>query len=229
MIDFDKLFDLEYDSTGLSRPAIPQSAYKPIKRCPNCQSVYLTDTACEACGRSLLYHPIGEPFSAKSLYGFKERYCTGLSEIVKYFPFFENKVSPKAFTYSRQLLKRFDDLILAFGTVGAISNENRRFYYIEILELIDELLRYGIDPFIIQQKIENRFSESGNLLSQKLLEYLLESKMENTLSRPWTVQIMDERLMGVRIEFWLKAIVITTTVVTMAVSYYEIINWQFGK
>ena len=229
MIDIDELFNFDFDNSAVAGPLIPQSAYKPIKRCPNCQSVYLTDTSCEACGRSLLYHPIGDPFSSKSLYGFKERYYSSLPLIVKLFPFFENKVGPNSLTYSRHLLKRFDDLLLAFGTANAISNNNRRFYYVEMLELIDELLRYGANPAILQQKVENQMLENGSLLSQKILEYLHESKLENKLTKPWNVQIFDELLMGVRIEFWLKTILITATIVTVAVSYYEIISLQFGK
>lgn len=229
MIDNYEMFDLEVDSTAVSRPAIPESAYKPIKRCPSCQSVYLTDTSCEACGRSLLYHPIGDPFSAKSLYGFKERYYASFSPIVKLFPFFENKTGALALTYSRHLLKRFDNLLAAFGALGALSNEDRRFYYVEMLELMDELLRYGVDPIVLQQKVEDRIMETGPLLSQKILEYLQESKLDNRPTRPWSTQILDERLMGLRIDYWLKTILITTTVVTLAVTYYEIISSQVGK
>ena len=229
MIDIDELFDLEFVGRVGARPGIPQSAYKPIKRCPNCQSVYLTDTSCEACGRSLLYHPIGEPFSSKSLYGFKERYYSSFSQFVKFFPFFENKVGPKALSYSRHLLKRFDDLLAAFGTANAISNNNRRFYYVEMLEIIDELLRYGVNPVVLQQKVENQILENGSLLSQKIIEYLHESKLENKLTKPWNVQILDEQLMGVRIEFWLRIILITATVLAVSVNYYEIVSLQFGK
>lgn len=223
------MFDLEVDDSAVSRPAIPASAYKPIKRCPSCQSVYLTDTNCEACGRSLMYHPIGEPFSAKSLYGFKERYYASFNPIIKYFPFFENKVGAEAKTYSRQLLKRFDDLLAAFGTPGAIKNEERRFFYVEMLELMDELLRYGIGPVMLQQKVEGRIMETGPLLSQKILEYLSESKVENKLTKPWTELSLNHRILGLRVEYWLKAVIITTTVVTMAVSYYEMISLQVGR
>lgn len=229
MIDTFEMFDLEVDSNAVSRPAIPQSAYKPIKRCPICQSVYLTDTNCEACGRSLLYHPIGEPFSAKSLYGFKERYYASFPTIVKYFPFFEDKVGAKASTYSRQLLKRFDDLLEAFGTPGAITNEKRRFFYVEMLELMDELLRYGIGPIMLQQKVEGRIMETGPLLSQKILEYLTETQKENKLTKPWSELFLNHRFMGLRVEYWLKTLVITTTVVTLAVTYYELISSQVGK
>lgn len=227
--DTFETYDLEVDSTAVSRPAIPSSAYQPIKRCPNCQSVYLTDTNCEACGRSLLYHPIGEPFSAKSLYGFKERYYASFNSLVKHFPFFENKTSPEARMYSRQLLKRFDDLLEAFGIPGSISSENRRFFYVEILELTDELLRYGMAPIILQQKIEGRIMETGPLLTQRLLEYLSDTQKENKLEAPWEVAVLSQRIMGVRVEYWIKTIVITTTVITMAVIYYELISSQVGR
>lgn len=229
MIDNFEMFDLEVDSTNVSRPVIPQSAYKPIKRCPNCQSVYLTDINCEACGRSLLYHPIGDPFGAKSLYGMKERYYAGFAPIIKLFPYFENKSGPQALAYRRQLLKRFDDLLGAFGNTGEILNENRRFFYVEILELTDELLRYGLDPIILQLKIEELIPETGSLLSQKILEYLQMSRTENFLVAHWTTQILYERVMGVKVESWLKMIVITTTVVTVALAYYELISLQFGR
>ena len=229
MIDINEFFDLEFDSTSVTRSLIPQSAYKPIKRCPNCQSVYLTDISCEDCGRSLLYHPIGEPFSAKSLYGFKERYYSNFSKIVKYYPFFENKISSSALAYSRHLLKRFDDLLLAFGTPEAIANSSRRFFYVEMLELIDELLRYGINPSILEQRIESHLMETGSLLSQKFFEYIQDSKLENKLTKPWRVLLLDKLLMGVRVEAWLKMFVITATVVTLAVCYYEIVSLLFGK
>lgn len=227
--DLIETFDLGVDTNAVSRPAIPQSAYKPIKRCPNCQSVYLTDTNCEACGRSLLYHPIGDPFSAKSLYGFKERYYASFNTLTKYYPVFEDKKSPAAKTYSRMLLKRFDDLLEAFGTPGAISSETRRYFYVEMLELTDELLRYGIGPVILQQKVESRIMETGPLLTQKLLEYLNETKLENKMTPPWTEIFLKHRFMGVKVDFWLKSIIITTTVVTMAVMYSGMISSQFGK
>lgn len=212
-----------------SRPAIPESAYKPIKRCPACQSVFLTDTNCEACGRSLLYHPIGAPFSAKSLYGFKERYYASFPFYMQYFPIFEEKTGAAAKMYVRQLVKRFDDLIMAFGMNNTIETKNRRYFYVEIMELIDELLRYGTDALVIQQKIENKMLDTGPLLTQELLLYLVESKKENKLSRPWGELMLNHRIGGLRVEYILKAFLITATVVAIAVNYYEMISSQFGK
>ena len=211
------------------RPLIPQSAYKPIVRCPSCQSVYLTDSKCEACGRSLLYHPIGDPFGAKSLYGMKERYYANFSLLVKYFPVFENQTDAQAKSYVRQLSKRFDDLLEAFGQTKTIASENRRFFYVETLELIDELLRYGTGPFILQQKIENSFLNMGPLLTQELLLYLSEAQKINKLDVPWQTKFMRHHVLGLRVEYILKVLLITTTVVAMAVSYYDLISSQVGK
>lgn len=212
------------------RASIPESAYRPIKRCPNCQSVYLTDTTCEACGRSLLYHPIGEPFSAKSLYGFKERYYEGLPWPVKYFPILENKRSPKALSYVRKLMKRFDDLLVSFGKEGAMAQEERRLFYVEIMELMDELLRYGADAFFLQQKIEGLSFENGSLLSEQLLLYLSESKNHNKMEAPLGERFLNHRLFGVlKVDRLLKTVVIAATVVTMAVFYFEMISLQVGK
>lgn len=229
MNDIHEIFNIEVDNAAISRPVIPDSAYQKIQRCPSCQSIYLTDSKCEACGRSLLYHPIGDPFSSKSLYGFKERYYASFPLLVKFFPFFENKMGAMASTYRRQLFKRFTDLLNAFGTSDSIPNENRRFFYIEILELIDELLRYGENPKIIQSKIEEEVMEIGSLLSGKMLGYLNESKLENKITKPWIIQILNERIMGGRVEFWLKSIIVTTTIVTLSIVYFELINSQVGK
>lgn len=228
--DLFENFGLDADiSKPLSRPVIPQSAFRPIKRCPNCQSVYLTDTNCEACGRSLNYHIIGEPFSAKSLYGFKERYYGSFPFLVKYFLIFEDKKGPQAKAYVRHLNKRFDDLLAAFSDPEVIQDKDRRYFYVEILELIDELLRYGIAPILIQQKIEHKILETGPLLSQELLFYLNESSKQNRIDSHWSEVILGSRVMGLKVDHWFKMILVAATVITAAVSLYDLISLQFGK
>lgn len=222
-------FSRDADDSSSTRPLIPQSSYRPIKRCPNCQSVYLSDTQCEACGRSLLYHPVGEPFSAKSLYGFKERHYASFSLLLKYYPFFENKESEDSKSYVRNLMKRFDDLLQAFGEADAIASNNRRFFYVEMLELIDELLRYGVNSHTLQFKIEARDTLTGPLLTQELIYYLNESQLENKLGSKWPELLLQHRLMGVKVKNWLKLSMITATFVFMAVNYYGFFSSQVGK
>ena len=225
---------MNYQDYGIenAKPSIPLNAFKPIKRCQYCQSVYMTDTHCEACGRSLLYHPIGEPFSGKSYYGMKERYCESLPFIVKQFTFFENTNSPEAQSFVRQISKRFDDLLVAFTEEGLIPNENRRFFYIETMEIIETLIFYGTDHLVLEKKLEHSLAENSPLLYQALSEQLVSLKIH--LSMPISKETLSQKILnyrfnGLKIDFILKAVIISTTVVTVAISFYEVISLQVGK
>lgn len=212
-----------------SRIVVPEGAYRPIKRCPNCQSVYLSDTKCEDCGRSLSYHPIGEPFGAKSLYGIKERYHESFNVLLKYYPIFENKKGEEARSYVRNLTKRFDALLVAFGENDSMVANNRRLFYVEFLELMDELLRYGIGAMVLQNKIEGSMDKIGNLLAQEFLMYLSSSQKENHLSSSWKEVFLNHRVLGGRVEYWIKVAIVTATVLIVAVNFYSMISLQVGK
>ena len=123
-------YDFQANSETLQ---IPTNVYRPVKRCPYCLSVFITEKSCEACGRSMLYHPVGKPFSSKSFYGIKERYLENFSKPLSIFPVFEDKQSPQAQSYSRNLSKRFSDLITAFNTPDAIDQLDRKLFYIEAM------------------------------------------------------------------------------------------------
>lgn len=219
-----------FASPVASRPEIPQAAYRPIKRCPSCQSVYLTDTSCEACGRSLLFHPIGEPFGAKSFYGIKERYIGTFGFMLTHFPFFENREAPKAQGYIRHLHKRFDELLLAFGSRDVMNDDERRFFYVEVLELISELLRYKVLPALIEAKIDAHFTNEGQLLFQELIRYLKANEKLGATEEKWTVKVLDYRLWSIiRVDYLLKLSVVTATVLTMAVAYYGFFSSLSGR
>lgn len=206
---------------------IPQTAYRPIKRCPYCQSVFITDKACEACGRSLLYHPIGVPFGPKSYYGMKERYVESQNVINRFFPQFENIKSAQAQSYSRNLSKRFTDLISAFNSSELISANERKLFYVECIEIIDELLRYNVHPQVIQALLEEN---DASLIGQELLFYLQNARTLIEAGLPWQKVLLQHRLWGlIRVEYLFKLVITTATVLTLAVKYKEIISSQFGK
>ncbi|MDD4974307.1 MAG: hypothetical protein PHY93_08135 [Bacteriovorax sp.] len=173
------------------------------------------------------YHPIGEPFGAKSLYGIKERYIESFNIINRFFPFLENKKSPMAKSYVRKLEKRFSDLITAFNSIDIIVNDQRKLFYVESMEMIDELLRYDIPPSILQALlIEN----DSSLVGQELLFYLQGASSAMKAEKNWQELVLGYRLWGVlRVEYFLKVSIITATVLTMAVKYKDIISSQFGK
>jgi hypothetical protein len=206
---------------------IPSTAYQPIKRCQFCQSVFITDKACESCGRSMTYHLIGEPFGVKSYYGIKERYVESLNIADRFFPVLENKKSPLAKSYVRKLEKRFSDLISAFNTSGIIAEDHGKLFYVETIELVDELLRYDIHPSIFQALLlENDSSSEG----QKLLFYLENQGISKKTEEAWPELFLNYRLWGVlRVDYFLKIFLITTSILTMAVMYKDIISSQFGK
>ncbi len=206
---------------------IPKSEYRPIKRCPYCKSVFLTDKSCESCGRSLLYHPIGEPFGAKSFYGMKERYIENQNALVKFFPIYENKNSNIAKSYVRNLSKRFTDLVSAFNSDNLIESHQRKLFYVESIEIIDELLLYGVHPELLQGLL---FENDNSLLGQELLFYLQGAQAKISADVTWQKYFLDYRFFGIlRVEYILKIVIVSATVVTMAVKYKEIISSQFGK
>jgi hypothetical protein len=219
---------MNYDfNTSAESLHIPKSAYSPVKRCPYCQSVYLTDKLCEACGRSMQYHPIGEPFGPKSFYGLKERYIESQHVFYRFFPVFEDFNSQLANSYKRNLSKRFADLISAFNADEAIVKENRKLFYAESMEIIDELLRYNIPAVIIQTLLEEN---DNSLVGQELLLYLQNSNEQKMNSKRWQQEFLDYKVWGVlRLEFFMKVVLVTATIVFMAVKYKEFISSQLGK
>jgi hypothetical protein len=206
---------------------IPKSAYRPVKRCQFCQSVYINGKFCESCGSFLEYHPIGEPFGAKSLYGIKERYIQSFNVINQFFPILENKKSLAAKSYVRNLEKRFSDLISAFNSEDLITPDQKKLFYVESVELIDELMRYGTSSSILEALL---LENDGSLIGQELLLHLQNTRGSIKEEKAWDQQFLDHQLWGVlRLESFLKFGIITATILTMAVVYKDIISSQFGK
>jgi hypothetical protein len=219
---------MDYDfQIGPDALRIPTTAYKPVKRCPFCQSVFIDENSCDACGRSMHYHLIGAPFSPKSFYGIKERYIESLNVFNRFFPQFENKKSIEALSYVRKLSKRFADLVSAFNSTELMATSERKLFYIESMELIDELLRYGTASQALELLLEENDNSS---LGRELLYYVKQSSISIVEERSWIINLLNYRLWGlVRVEYFLKVVLVSATVITMAVKYKEIISSQFGK
>lgn len=219
---------MDYDfKTNTDSLRIPVEAYKPIQRCRYCQSVFIDELVCESCGRSMLYHPVGDPFGPKSFYGIKQRYVESFHAFNRFFPQFENHQSAPARSYVRNLSKRFSDLISAFNTPEMIASKDRKLFYVESIELIDELLRYKTHPQIIFSLLEEN---DNSLVGQELLLYLQNHASDIKPEKKWNENFLEYRLWGcLRTEYFFKVVIISATVVTMAVKYKEIISSQFGR
>jgi hypothetical protein len=173
------------------------------------------------------YHPIGVPFSSKSFYGIKERYIENFDLFIRFFPILENKKSSTAKSYVRKLEKRLADLVSAFNTIDLIKNDQRKLFYVESIELIDELLRYDISLSLLEALL---LENDNSLAGQELLFYLQGVGKTIKAERAWWELFLKYRLWGlIRVEYFLKVLIITATVLTMAVQFKDIINSQFGK
>ena len=210
--------------------SVPTEAFKPQLRCPYCQSVHLTDLLCESCGRSLIYHPIGDAFGFKSFTGIKERYVASLSQWDRWFPIYEDKLSSSAQKYARQLEKRFDDLLNALHFENLPKDIERRYFYIELIFLIDELLDYGMSRVELEEKIESNFIDSNQILSAELLKVLKESHHETFLVSQSKLNIfLNQKQFGIRRDFWFKFLLIMATLFYVAISFFEFVNLLNGK
>lgn len=139
---------------------IPKDAYRPIQKCPFCKSIYLTDTQCEACGRSLQYDPVGEPFGGKSFFAIKERYIETFDVLTLFYPTFEDKTSNEAKAYGRKLQKRLIDLLDYFQFREAFYDEaslhERKLFYIECKFVIEELIQYDTSLNHLMEILEQK-------------------------------------------------------------------------
>lgn len=201
---------MDYNFQNEAQIQIPQKAYLPYKRCEFCQSVYLTDNLCESCGRSVRYDLIGEAFGYKSFYGMKERYIQALPAIARWYPLFEDTNSAHAKSYKRQMQKRLGDL------ANIIEHTDKNIIKMEALELINELLYFGIPKDFI------RFCVGTNF---ELEKYLVEAAQIISPKKAWSEEILSYRLWGVlRVKF----VLITSTV--LALLFYAVIfNLRSGR
>src|SRR5690606_28306720 len=124
------------------------------KRCPKCQSFYLTDSACEACGYQLAYDGLGEPFSDRSYHMLVANFYGEQNLLFRLFPRMVDKnvkrslVKPKSFKrelkFLNKLSQRFSTLSDYFLTVEKYELSDRKLYLVEWRELCLYLLNiYG--------------------------------------------------------------------------------------
>jgi hypothetical protein len=211
-------FDFKPDSQSL---IIPQSAYRPIIRCSYCHSVYLNDTHCDSCGRKIGFEALGKPFSVKSFYILKEKYIRTAPLLVKLFPIFENKTLETTKSYKRNLVKRFKDLLLGFSNPNQLSNEDRTFFYLEMKDLIDELMVYEVASSFLIGLVHEYDNES--LLLQDLDQYIYDKALKNRIDPEWTTLFGEYKIAGVlRVKFISLFFLIMTAIVFAAIKFYPL-------
>lgn len=201
----------------LSTPLLDGHDYKPVKTCPKCKSVFVTDSECEGCGFQLAYTPIGEAFGERSFYGLKDDYWIYRSRFVKQWPSAERKNSTDALKYKRDLLHRYD-LLLNF-LLGE-SDEERSFYWIEFKDLCIELCEYSLNPTQLSQKLNDHSFHGYAPLIHEFLENLKNQKLATPTH--WD-RFINYKVLGVlRIKF-----LILSGIALAAISTASILTFQY--
>lgn len=200
----------------LSTPLLDGHDYKPVKSCPKCKSVFVTDSECEGCGFQLSYSPIGEAFGEKSFYSLKDDYWIQRSRFIKSWPKFERKHSEDALKYKRDLLHRFD-LLLNF-LLGE-SNDDRGLYWIEFKDLSVELCEYSLSPTLLSQKLNDHSFHGYAPLIHEYFEGLKEEELaEPTLWESFT----NYKVLGVlRIKFLILMGIALAAISTASILVYQ--------
>ncbi|MBT7610658.1 MAG: hypothetical protein HN576_12940 [Bacteriovoracaceae bacterium] len=109
----------------------------PTKTCPKCDSIFVTTKECESCGFQMNLNLIGEPLDRKSFYSLQEKYVKDFKKT--YFTSTRNKLKEE---YKRAIWHRFDILL---GFFPDPENEQFSFFSIELKDLVEELLVFGIN------------------------------------------------------------------------------------
>ncbi len=199
-----------------STPLLDGHEYRPIKTCPKCASVFISDNECEGCGYRLTYSPVGEAFGEKSFYHFKEQYWGGQSRLVQYWPELEKKSSKKAKKYLRDIEHRYE-VLLTF-LLGE-SEEDRGFYWLEFQELCLELMEYGVSPEKLSIKLNDHSFHGYAPLIHDYLSELEENQSESTTV--WNM-IMNFQIGGIlRFRFLLISGIVLAAMSTASLLVYQ--------
>jgi hypothetical protein len=143
----------------------------PVKRCPYCESIYINDRQCEACGRLLDKHFLGEPFGVKSFYQLRANFWHERHPLFKVMPapYFIPKILKER--YRLQLLTRLMALYQYFllDDEELLESEQRNYFFEELKEVVGELASFGqtVAPLLERLDVVATKLEEKNLSTIK--------------------------------------------------------------
>ena len=131
---------------------------KEIKKCPRCQSVYLTDKECEACGFQLNFNFIGKPFGHMCFYDIQENFYR-MGSLRKLVYFIVDKKYSRYLKYELAIKRRLDNLLKYFFDHIDPVEANRKYFYLELTHLVAEFEKLGLKKYL-SQKIKDKVMSS---------------------------------------------------------------------
>jgi hypothetical protein len=201
--------------------------YSEVKRCPRCQSVFITDTECESCHFQLKLDLLGEPIGDRSFYSIRENYWDKLGIVAKKLDFIEHQDKEKVSRYTRKLLFRYNVLLDYFYNVKTDEPSRRKLYFQELKDLIIELITYDVSEDNIWKKLDDvsdcEDNQMVNPLYQKIIEVVQEARAQKTVKKSAMELFFSYRILGsIRVSVAIVMILGLSLTVSMALSFFKL-------
>lgn len=149
------------------------------KRCPQCQSIYITDEACEGCGLQLNVDLLGGPLSDRSYFNLKQDYQDSLGPFSRTYPLLERlSTGEKKRRFHRKILYRFKDILLKFNQILSISPKIFPIYKLELEQIIETICESKKARMQLKRTLED-FGKKNIPYSGELLNLLNLTIKEN--------------------------------------------------
>lgn len=167
---------LEKNRQHSSDFALAQETRSLVKRCPKCQSVFVTDEECESCGLQLQLDRLQAPLGERSYFGIKERAVENSKIFGFYLPWL---ASIQKGPFLSECFYRFRALVeeLCLSEDDFREVETRRLYLLELGLIVEELTFHSED--------EKKTLEEMLILLEgpktQTLSQLIQRKYEKTL------------------------------------------------
>jgi len=201
--------------------------YADIKRCPRCESVFITETECESCHYQLKFDLLGEPLGERSFYTIREEYLESLGPVAKKIDFIELKDKSKIGRYTRKLLFRYNVLLDYFYNVKNDEKTRRKLFLQELKDLILELITYEASEENIWKKLDDvsdcEDNQVVNPLYQKIVEVIQEAKTKKLNKKSSIDSFISYRLFGlIRVGVVVMIVLGLSLTVSMALSIFRL-------
>jgi len=206
-----------------------QTFPEKIKRCTQCQSIFIENNVCESCGFMMDFCPLGKPLGEKSFYYMKDEYWGSLNPIVQNYPKLERKMSRNYRKYQRSLFHRYKKLLDYFYSLKDQNDLEMKLYLIELRDIIRECFQYQISEEMIfnyLERKENNFNvEEGTFIYEQVAKWINLEKSSISKSRVSLVDfIYNSRYFGgIKLANMILSVGLITVMVFIALIYYRYI------
>lgn len=164
--------------------ALTGESVAPVKRCPKCQSVFITDFHCESCGLQFDLDRIEDPLGEKSYFAIKERMILKSSLFGFYVPWLEMVHKKEARSnYFYRLKALIEELCTHEDDFR--ESDTRRIYLLELGLLVGEL--------VMLSKNEEKTKEDMHMLVYGPKKQAISQLIQHSFEKAWAQKQLQSR------------------------------------